>query len=105
MSKVYVGRARGTVGAGEVLVKQGDEVKPLTHRVHHSPDGFSWGYHGSGPAELARCLLWDHLGEQPEPAMYQALKDEVIAKFLQGSFWTLTENEVRSWVEDWEGRP
>lgn len=35
---------------------------PLPHIVKHSPTGFSWGYAGSGPSELARCLLIDHLG-------------------------------------------
>ena len=35
---------------------------PLVHHRKHSPAGFEWGYLGSGPAELARCLLIDHLG-------------------------------------------
>lgn len=38
------------------------DLGPLTHHVKHSPDGFAWGYGGSGPAELARCILIDHLG-------------------------------------------
>lgn len=24
--------------------------------IHHSPDGFEWGYHGSGPADLSLNL-------------------------------------------------
>jgi hypothetical protein len=36
--------------------------EPLRHVVKHSPAGFEWGYEGSGPAELARCLLIDVLG-------------------------------------------
>lgn len=39
-------------------------VGPLPHHSKHSPSGFSWGYAGSGPAELARCLLIDHLGDK-----------------------------------------
>ena len=34
-------------------------TRPVTHRVRHGPDGFAYGYEGSGPAELARCLLID----------------------------------------------
>lgn len=34
----------------------------LTHYVRFSVDGFAWGYHGSGPCELARCLLTAVLG-------------------------------------------
>jgi len=35
---------------------------PLVHFVKHSPGGFGWGYYGSAPVELARCLLIDALG-------------------------------------------
>jgi hypothetical protein len=38
-------------------------VGVLRHYVKHSPTGFSWGYGGSGPADLARCLLIDALGK------------------------------------------
>ena len=37
----------------------------LKHVVFHSPTGFSWGYGGSGPADLALSILADHLGENP----------------------------------------
>lgn len=33
--------------------------RPLKHVVKHSPTGFEFGYSGSGPAELARCILLD----------------------------------------------
>lgn len=39
------------------------ECLPLVHHVRHSPDGFSWGYNGSGPSELARCMLIASLGD------------------------------------------
>jgi hypothetical protein len=37
------------------------ELLPIltNSRNMHSPDGFEWGYGGSGPAELARRILWD----------------------------------------------
>jgi hypothetical protein len=35
---------------------------PLPHYKRHSPAGFEWGYSGSGPADLARCLIIDALG-------------------------------------------
>lgn len=37
----------------------------LHHHKRHSPDGFEWGYEGSGPAELARCILIDHFRAYP----------------------------------------
>lgn len=39
-------------------------IGPLTHHSKHSPSGFSWGYAGSGPSELARCILIDHLDDK-----------------------------------------
>lgn len=38
-----------------VLIRQGEQVKTnVPHLVvHHSPDGFEWGYGGSGPSDLA----------------------------------------------------
>ena len=41
----------------------GAELGPLTHFFRHSPTGFGWGYGGSGPAELARCILLAVLGD------------------------------------------
>lgn len=52
-----------------VILEAGPKCE-LRHHVRHSPNGFSWGYFGSGPAELARCLLWDYLGHEPHPALY-----------------------------------
>ena len=43
---------------GFVLDKMGDTGTNIPHLVvHHSPSGFSWGYLGSGPAELALNIL------------------------------------------------
>lgn len=57
---VYRGYANGRL----VTVTRGDMESPLRHYVRHSPTGFCWGYGGSGPADLARCLLIDCLGER-----------------------------------------
>lgn len=35
---------------------------PLPHHSLHGEDGFSWGYGGSGPADLARSLIIHALG-------------------------------------------
>jgi hypothetical protein len=74
--RTYIGTADGTAGAHTVEVHETIHlpgvISPdhhiqliglLTHHVKHSPTGFSWGYGGSGPAELARCILIDHLAD------------------------------------------
>ena len=61
--KLYRGARRGA-GAHPVEVYiDGVLVGVLRHVVRHSPDGFGWGYEGSGPADLARSLLIDALGD------------------------------------------
>lgn len=91
------------LGDRQVQVRNegGGTWRPLEHHVQHSPDGFSWGYAGSGPAELARCLLWDHLGEEPHPACYQAFKFDFVSSWPQGIPWTLTSAEVSVWLDLW----
>lgn len=57
--------ATGGFGEGSVFVEdRRGETKLLPHIVKHSPTGFAWGYGGSGPAELARCILIHFYGDQ-----------------------------------------
>lgn len=44
---------------------KGPQREDLKHLVLHSPDGFEWGYYGSGPSDLALAILADFFGEQP----------------------------------------
>lgn len=53
-------------GRTVTVIRDGDPIqRQLTHLPRHSPTGFSWGYGGSGPADLARALLVDAL---PHPS-------------------------------------
>lgn len=52
-------------------------------RVNHSPDGFMWGYEGSGPAQLALAVMMQMLEGSPDKDRindYQKFKRDVIAK-------------------------
>jgi len=67
--EIYKGKRLGpTMNLPEVEVTVNG--KPLKHQVYHSPTGFEWGYGGSGPADLARSIMWDHLGKEPSPSLY-----------------------------------
>src|SRR5437016_4348213 len=74
------------MGPVAVTVQSGRRrPRPLRHRVYHSPDGFSWGYGGSGPADLARSILADHLrGRIPHQSIYQAFKRDFVAGLEPG---------------------
>ena len=95
--KVYRGVATGTVvGAKQVFVNE----KPLQHINKHSPDGFNWGYGGSGPADLAYAILYDLYGKEFADQNYQRFKWDVIAEFTQGEAWQLTEEEIENWRKE-----
>lgn len=74
----------------------------LYHRVRHSPDGFAWGYNGSGPAELARCILLDFLKSDNGKLAdqhYQDFKREFVATWPQNGHWMLSGGEIRKWLK------
>jgi Family of unknown function (DUF6166) len=71
--------------------------KPLTparslRLVNHSPTGFSWGYGGSGPAQLALAVLLEVTDEASALANYQDFKWAVIAQLPQTDFEIELEN-------------
>ena len=104
--KVYRGGNEGGHAASPhlVTIEDGGELHMLAHRVRHSPTGLSWGYAGSGPADLARSLLWDVLGYEPSPSLYQEFKFDVVAKWPQSGSWTMSQREIAMWVERWQSR-
>ena len=69
-------------------------AKPLKHFEQHSPDGFEWGYAGSGPADLALALCADALGAvDPALEVYQEFKFLVVAG-LPWAEWTMEQQYV-----------
>ena len=67
-----------------------------------SPDGFEWGYGGSGPAQLALAILADYFGCQPmttEQAEHLAIehhqqfKAQVVAAFDR-EVWEITTSQI-----------
>lgn len=69
---------------------------------NHSPDGFNWGYGGSGPAQLALALLLQTgLSDHDVIHMYQLFKQDVISKLPQSDF-TMNYTDITSWIEQHE---
>jgi hypothetical protein len=80
------------------VFKPGLAPYPLQERqdvINHSPTGISWGYSGSGPAQLALAILLDYLGDEQEArSEYQHFKFKVIARLPQNAEWTLTGRQI-----------
>jgi len=54
--------------------------------MNHSPDGFNWGYGGSGPAQLSLAILLEYLPIKEALSIYQDFKFSVVAGFPQTNF-------------------
>lgn len=65
---------------------------------NHSPDGFAWGYSGSGPAQLALAILLE-AGLSNEEACYlhHGFKNAFISSLKRDSFSITVD--VMAWVE------
>ena len=64
---------------------------------NHSPDGFAWGYGGSGPAQLALAILLKFTDRKKAIGLYQAFKWDIISKLPRGSF-ELSIERVEEWI-------
>lgn len=105
VSKSYIGtQTEGRVGPQPVVRHEssGDSILdpgPSQKVWNHSPDGFQWGYGGSGPAQLALAILLDVTGdEQLSVRLHQDFKRDKIAQ-LDDRF-VLTEDEIRDWLAE-----
>ena len=65
---------------------------------NHSPDGFNWGYGGSGPSQLALALLLKFgLSDELAVRHHQRFKFDIIATLPQDDF-VLSTAVVRNWI-------
>ena len=77
---VYVAQPNGIV----------EKLDPRLDLVSHSPDGFAWGYEGSGPAQLSLALLADALGDDERAILlYQPFKSAYIASIDIDKEWQM----------------
>jgi len=97
---------RGFCEPSMVIVEEQDDegnvcrVEELFHVRRHSPTGFSWGYLGSGPADLALAILTEFTGNQKSVEnLYQGFKIDVIANLDTNKNFTLYDIDIKEWLE------
>jgi len=73
-----------------------EPIDPCHDIINHSPDGYNWGYAGSGPAQLALAICFDYLREKEKAfRVYQELKAQIIAGVPQETeYWELTGEQL-----------
>lgn len=106
----YTGIRVGSVCSVVVqMVEEGkveNETYPLRHISRHSPDGFQWGYGGSGPSDLALAIMTDYFSRQgvvksleEANGCYQDFKWDFIAKLAEDG-WSITDEQIHEWREE-----
>lgn len=99
MPKYYHGY-RTKEGDAEVEVVT-DRSTPLEFRLEQyaaSPDGFEWGYPGSGPSQLAFCLLMERREDVAFARSASEYFRDRFVRQLPREGWTLTEDELETLV-------
>lgn len=98
----YKGYANRDGPAGSlVTVVTSNGETPLPHLMQHSPDGFAWGYSGSGPSDLARSIIGHATNNpNPEPALYQKFKGQLVAHMPKDDDWVLPRSIVDQWLAE-----
>src|SRR5258708_17697696 len=92
--------AQVSIFQGKVRV---GSLAPRLDLMNHSPTGFSWGYGGSGPAQLALAILVDHLADRNRAlAIYQDFKWKCIAHLNQNEGFELTAEQIDGFVSSIE---
>lgn len=74
-----------------------DPFKSLCNR-NHSPDGFNWGYSGSGPAQFSLALLLEATTQKNALKHYQQFKADCIATLPQKNI-DISAELIYSWLE------
>jgi len=63
----------------------------------HSPDGFNWGYAGSGPAQLALALLLEVTDQATAVRLHQDFKAAHVV--LWKDTWACTSEGILVWIK------
>lgn len=100
--KTYVGKFEN--GEHRVIIEDDDGTGRINYRelplrldlVNKSPTGFSWGYSGSGPAQLALALLADAIGDEEALKMYQSFKSYFVA--VLPAEWYAPEEYIKEMI-------
>lgn len=87
---------------GDIICERteyGPQVNIPHKIVKHSPDGFEWGYGGSGPADLALNILAAYIGRElsEKNGLYQEFKWDFIAP-MPHSGGVIKKEDVVMWL-------
>ena len=106
----YIGERRGDFGGCRVwrIENEGHRTLLTPRRsqklFNHSPDGFEWGYAGSGPAQLALALVLDALPEGNDDRavrIHQDFKFRVVGR-MASERWEISQDSILATIREIE---
>jgi hypothetical protein len=100
VSKDYVGTGYKDPARWIVQVEVDGKRFSFTHSVRGSDSEYQWDGGGPGSTDLARALLWEITGVDPEWRVYRLFKSEIVATWPLdvGECWRISEKEIRQWL-------
>ncbi|MHB1679972.1 MAG: DUF6166 domain-containing protein [bacterium] len=87
------------------IIADNGKIKQLTPELSqklykHSPDGFNWGYSGSGPAQLSLAILLELTSKDFALFHHQDFKRDFIAGLEQEKDFTLDGQTIINWLNN-----
>lgn len=88
----------------KVFVEYSDKSKELLDTclsfVNHSPDGFSWGYAGSGPHQLGFAILYHYSGNNRDFAsdLYKNFTIDFVANQPINEYLCINYDDITAWL-------
>ena len=98
MIKNFYAGARSDCGQVIQVVVNGNPLPPRHDLRNHSPDGFNWGYKGSGPAQLALAVLAYEFGDEFAQEHYQEFKNDIISN-IDDDDWAFNSRSLMHWID------
>ncbi len=86
----------GTKNNERILELEPDASQKI---VNHSPDGFNWGYGGSGPSQLALAIMLYLTSEANALELYQDYKSEIIAPLSGDKDFQISKRSTLEWID------
>ncbi|HRV02762.1 MAG TPA: DUF6011 domain-containing protein [Mesotoga sp.] len=94
---------------GNIVLTRDKEGIAMTNvprfKIFHSPDGYEWGYSGSGPADLALNILLLFVEESEAYRLHQQFKSQFVASMPEEG-GIIENKDIRNWLakqtELWE---
>jgi hypothetical protein len=102
MTKIRLTGIRDNMG-GFIVYIDGNQLYPdisLKFR-NHSPDGFAYGYMGSGPSQLALAILLKFYDAKVALQHYMDFKTDFVAKWKEPGEY---EVDITAWMQEQEGK-